>query len=137
MINSRDIKDLHPKLQELCYEFVNKCKKQGIIILVTSTFRDIESQNALYAKGRTAKGSKVTNAKGGQSFHNWHLAFDFVPIVDGKAQWNDLALFNTCGQIGESVGLEWGGRFKRSKDLPHFQYTGGHDITYFQSGGKL
>jgi peptidoglycan L-alanyl-D-glutamate endopeptidase CwlK len=137
MINSRNIKDLHPKVQQLCQLFLNKCGEQGITILITSTFRDNESQNALYAKGRTIKGSKVTNARGGQSFHNWHVAFDFVPIVDGKPQWNDIELFHKCGHIGESVGLEWGGRFKRFKDLPHFQYTGGHDITYFQSGGEL
>ena len=137
MINSRSIKDLHPKVQELCYKFLNKCDEQGITILITSTFRDNESQDVLYAKGRTTKGSKVTNAKAGQSFHNWRLAFDFVPVKDGKAEWNDIELFNKCGHIGESVGLEWGGRFKRLKDLPHFQYTCGHDITYFQSGGEL
>ena len=137
MVNSQNIEDLHPKLQRLCNEFLSKCKEQEIEILITSTYRDIESQDALYAKGRTLKGQKVTSSKGGQSFHNWHVAFDFVPIKDGKAQWNDIELFHKCGQIGESVGLEWGGRFKRFKDLPHFQYTKGHDITYFQSGGKL
>ena len=70
MINSRKIEDLHPYVAKLCRAFVAACKKDGIDILITSTWRDNESQNALYAQGRTKPGKKVTNAKAGQSFHN-------------------------------------------------------------------
>jgi peptidoglycan L-alanyl-D-glutamate endopeptidase CwlK len=137
MINSRSLSDLNPKVAALCSEFINSCKKQNIDIIITSTYRDSESQNALYAQGRTTPGNKVTNAKGGQSFHNWRVAFDFCPIVNGKAQWNDTALFIKCGEIGESLGLEWAGRWVKFKELAHLQYTNGLTLADFQSGKTL
>ena len=79
MISSRDTKELHPKVQAKLSELLLLCKKENIDILITSTYRDKESQDALYAQGRTTKGKRVTNAKGGQSFHNYRVAFDFVP----------------------------------------------------------
>jgi len=84
VINSRKIEDLHPKVAEMCRAFIQKCDEQGIDILITSTYRDAESQDALYAQGRTKPGKIVTNAKAGQSFHNWRVAFDFVPLLYGK-----------------------------------------------------
>lgn len=137
MINSRKIEDLNPKVKVLAERFIASCDKQGIDVLITSTYRDAESQNALYAQGRTLPGSKVTNAKGGQSFHNWKCAFDFVPLVNGKAQWNDVALFTKCGEIAESVGLEWAGRWNKFKELAHCQYTGGLTLADFQAGKTL
>jgi peptidoglycan L-alanyl-D-glutamate endopeptidase CwlK len=134
MINSRKLEDLHPKVKVLCERFVASCAKQNIDVLITSTYRDGESQNALYAQGRTAPGKIVTKAKAGQSFHNWKCAFDFVPIVNGKAQWNDTALFTKCGEIAEAVGLEWAGRWKTFKELAHCQYTNGLTLQDFQQG---
>lgn len=138
MINSRDLKDLHPKVAAMCSAFVNACKSQGIDVLITSTLRDNESQNALYAQGRTVKGSIVTNAKAGQSFHNYGLAFDFCPIVNGKCQWNDLDLFKRCGVIAESVGLEWAGRWAgKFRESAHCQYAGGLTIQDLQAGKQI
>lgn len=147
MINSRSIDDLNPKVKPLCEAFIAKCKENGIDILITSTFRDFDSQNALYATGRTTIGANakptkpmgdiVTNAKGGQSFHNWKVAFDFVPIVNGKAQWSDEKLFHRCGEIAESVGLEWAGRWKSFKELAHCQFTGGLSLSDFKAGKQL
>lgn len=137
MINSRNLDDLHPKVAAQCRAFIDKCKAQGIDVLITSTYRDAESQAALYAQGRSTPGKKVTNAKPGQSWHNWRVAFDFVPIVHGKAQWNDVATFERCGKIAESVGLEWAGRWTRFKELAHCQYTGGLKLADFQAGKTL
>lgn len=137
MINSRKLEDLHPKVAKLCDQFIKKCKSQNIDILITSTYRDHASQNALYAQGRTAPGKKVTNAKAGQSFHNWKCAFDFCPLVNGKPNWNDTALYTKCGEIAESVGLEWAGRWKTFKELAHCQYTGGLTLKDFQQGKTL
>ena len=142
MLNSRDLKDLHPKVQAMATAFIAKCKANGIDVLITSTYRDLESQQALYDQGRSiaskARGEKiVTNAKAGQSFHNWRVAFDFVPIVCGKACWNDTSVFERCGAIAESVGLEWAGRWKTFKELAHCQYTGGLTLADFQSGKTL
>jgi peptidoglycan L-alanyl-D-glutamate endopeptidase CwlK len=137
MINSRNLADLHPRVKTLCEQFIASCAKQNIDVLITSTYRDAESQNALYAQGRTAGGKKVTNAKGGQSYHNWRVAFDFVPIVNGKAIWNDDALFTKCGVIAESVGLEWAGRWTKFKEMAHCQYTAGLSLADFQTGKAL
>ena len=137
MINSRSLSDLNPKVAAMCSEFINRCKAQHIDILITSTYRDAESQNALYAQGRTTPGKKVTNAKGGQSYHNWKVAFDFCPLVNGKPNWNDVALYTKCGEIAESVGLEWAGRWKTFKELAHCQYTGGLTLHDFQQGKTL
>lgn len=137
MINSRNINDLHPKVAAMCSEFIKRCNEAGIDVLITSTYRDAESQNALYAQGRTTPGKIVTRAKAGESFHNWRCAFDFVPIVGGKAQWNDTGLFERCGEIGESIGLEWAGRWTKFKELPHLQFTGGLRLIDFQQGKTL
>lgn len=137
MVNSRKIDDLHPHVAKLCKEFVAKCDEAGIDVLITSTYRDHESQAALYAQGRTTAGKKVTNAKPGQSWHNWRVAFDFVPVVHGKAQWNDLKTFEKCGLIAESLGLEWAGRWKSFKEMAHIQYTGGLTMKDFQAGKTL
>jgi peptidoglycan L-alanyl-D-glutamate endopeptidase CwlK len=137
MINSRNITDLHPKVQKLCVDFIDKCKHEGIDVLITSTYRDAASQDSLYAQGRTTPGKRVTNAKAGQSMHNWKCAFDFVPIVNGKAMWNNTALFTRCGEIAESVGLEWAGRWTKFKELAHCQYTDGLTLQDFQNGKTL
>lgn len=134
-INSRDINELNPKVADMCRKFLDKCSKdeylikKGVGVIITSTFRNAESQNDLYAQGRTKPGGKVTNAKAGYSMHNFRCAFDFAPTlkVGDKAviPWNDSALFTYIGQIGKSVGLEWGGDWKSFKDMPHFQFTEG------------
>ena len=125
MINSRKLSDLLPSVALKAQAFIDACEKFDIDILITSTYRDKESQDALFAQGRTIPGTKVTNAKGGQSYHNYHIAFDFVPIVNGKAQWNDTVLFTRCGGIAESVGLEWAGRWTTFKEMAHCQCSGG------------
>lgn len=134
MIDSRKIEDLHPRVQELCRKFIKECKKNGIEVVITATFRDNEFQDSLYAQGRTKPGKKVTNAKGGQSMHNYRVAFDFVPLKNGKADWNDLNKFNQCGKIAQMLGLEWGGAWTSFKDRPHCQYTGGLTLKDFQNG---
>lgn len=138
MINSRSLDDLHPRARALCELFVETCAINGIDVLITSTLRDFEAQTALYAQGRTKAGPIVTNAKAGQSFHNYGVAFDFVPIVNGKAQWNDRAAFKRCGFIAEDIGLEWAGRWKgRMVETAHCQFTGGKTIAQLQAGAKI
>lgn len=134
MINSRKLEDLNPYVAKLAKQFIAAAKKEGIDVLVTSTYRDAESQNAIYAQGRTKPGKIVTNAKAGQSWHNYRLAFDVVPIVNGKAMWNDLRTFKRLGQIGKSVGLEWAGDWVSFREYPHFQWTGGLSLAQLRAG---
>lgn len=124
MINSRSLDDLTPAMKVKCQQFIDKCKEAGIDVIITSTYRDIESQDALYAQGRTTKGPIVTNAKGGSSFHNYRIAFDFCPIVNGKAQWNDIKTFAKCGEIGKSLGLDYAGDWTTFREYAHLQEAG-------------
>ena len=132
MIASRQISDLKPDVAEKCLRFIEKCKEAGYDVIITSTYRDNESQDALYAQGRTTPGNIVTKARGGYSFHNFRVAFDFAPLINGKIDWNNNAGFTACGHIAESIGLEWGGSWKFT-DMPHCQFTGGHTLEQFRA----
>lgn len=141
MVNSRDIKDLHPELKNLAKKFLDKLEEENIDVIITSTYRDNESQNALYALGRTKKGKIVTYAAGGHSYHNYRLAFDIVPIKDGKPVWStigeNLILWRKIGALGMVLGLEWGGNWKKSKDYPHFQFTKNLSIEDLRNGKNI
>lgn len=138
MINSRKIEDLLPVVQDKVKKFVDLCNQNDIDLLVTSTYRDNESQDALYAQGRTLPGKKVTNAKAGQSWHNYRCAVDVVPLRNGKPVWdgND-PVWKKVGELGEKAGLEWAGRWVKFKELAHFQYTGGKTLAQLQLGEKI
>jgi peptidoglycan L-alanyl-D-glutamate endopeptidase CwlK len=137
MINSRNLDDLAPPAKQRAEAFIAAAKAKGIDLLVTSTYRDNESQDALYAQGRTTPGNIVTRAKAGQSWHNWRCALDVVPLVNGKAIWDDQALWKQIGEIGKSCGLEWAGDWVTFKEYPHFQYTGGLTLAQLQQGAKI
>jgi peptidoglycan L-alanyl-D-glutamate endopeptidase CwlK len=137
MINSRSLDDLAPPAKQRALAFVEAAKAKGIDLLVTSTYRDNESQDALYAQGRTTPGNIVTRAKAGQSWHNWRCALDVVPLVNGKAIWDDQAMWKQVGEIGKSCGLEWAGDWVTFKEYPHFQYTGGMTLAQLQQGAKI
>jgi peptidoglycan L-alanyl-D-glutamate endopeptidase CwlK len=138
MIASRSIDDLLPVVKEKVKKFVALCKGDGIELLVTSTYRDNESQNALYAQGRTEPGKIVTNAKGGQSFHNYRCAVDVVPLVNGKPDWDGThPIWAKIGNYGKLAGLEWAGEWTRFKELAHFQYTGGLTLADLRAGKEV
>ena len=138
MINSRSLDDLLPAVKARVERFIAVAKAEGIDLLVTSTYRDNESQNALYAQGRTAPGKIVTNAKAGESFHNFRCAIDVVPIVAGKPRWDVKdEVWQKIGKLGKAQGLEWAGDWKRFKEYPHFQYTGGLNLAQLQKGVKV
>ena len=128
---ARDIKQLHPKLQEIIPKLIEKCEKQGISIKIGECLRTVKEQDELYAQGRTKPGSIVTNAKGSNysSMHQWGVAFDFYldMDIDKDGKKNDDAFnnskktFQKVGTIGKNLGLEWGGDWRSIVDMPHFQ----------------
>jgi peptidoglycan L-alanyl-D-glutamate endopeptidase CwlK len=127
--NEERLSKLHPILAIRARCMVELCRHQEIALLVTQGLRTWEQQDELYAKGRTTpplgKRYVVTNAKGGQSYHNFGLAFDIV-ILDGngKPMWDAKhPSWQRVGEIGKSVGLAWGGDWKTFVDLAHFEYT--------------
>jgi peptidoglycan L-alanyl-D-glutamate endopeptidase CwlK len=135
MINSRSLDELVPPAKQRVEEFLRLCALNHIDLLVTSTYRDNESQQALYDQGRTKVGKVVTNAKAGDSWHNWRCAVDVVPLVNGKPNWDGSdPVWTKLGELGEQAGLEWAGRWRTFKELAHFQYTGGLTLTDLKNG---
>ena len=138
MINSRSLDELLSPVRKRVDQFLAECKLNNIDLLVTSTYRDNESQDALYAQGRTTPGSIVTKAKGGQSFHNYRCAIDVVPLVNGKAVWDGAnPVWAKIGALGKLAGLDWAGDWKTSKELAHFQYTGGLTLADLNAGKTI
>lgn len=126
---SRSLSDLNPSVKVKAEAFLAACEKVGLDILIYCTYRSGAEQDGLYEQGRTKPGAIVTNARAGESFHNWRCAFDFVPLGAGKPAWNDKALYLKAGIIAESVGLEWAGRWTgKLKETAHCQYSGGLSV---------
>jgi peptidoglycan LD-endopeptidase CwlK len=115
---SRIIEDLVPELQVLYYEFEMGMNKANQDFIVTCTYRSQAEQDALYAQGRTKPGKKVTWTR--HSKHNDRKAFDIAMMINGKISWN-TADYLKAGEIGQRVGLEWGGSWIKTKDFPHFE----------------
>jgi len=113
---------LHPKARDTFRAFIEEAEAElGIALRITTGYRTIAEQDVLYAQGRTTVGDIVTNAKGGQSFHNYGLAVDLCRLSDDlkHVQWSfDMAQLKP---IAAKHGIEWGGDWKHFKDYPHFE----------------
>jgi peptidoglycan L-alanyl-D-glutamate endopeptidase CwlK len=128
---------LHPKVRAEAREIyiaIYNALKGRAAVRFTHTLRTIAEQEALYALGRTKSGKKVTNAKGGSSFHNYGLAIDICLIMDGKdVSWDTLKDYDgdkvadwmEAVAIFKTRGWEWGGDWAKFRDAPHFQKTFG------------
>lgn len=93
---------------------------QGISIRVTQGLRTWEEQDALYSKV-----PKVTNAKGGYSYHNFGLAVDVVPMTPFGPDWDiNHPVWQKIITAGLAQGLQPGALWRTFKDFPHFQLTG-------------
>ena len=137
------INKLHPNVREEVHKIIEECDKAltgKAKIRVTQALRTFKEQDDLYAIGRTKPGKKVTNARGGQSIHNYGFAVDICLIIDGKtASWdtakdwdNDqVSDWYECVKIFAKYGWDWGGNWKKFKDLPHFEKKG------YNNWGKL
>lgn len=139
---SRLLSALEPSTREMVEKGLEEIKAQGLDVLIICTYRSWDEQAAEYAKGRTAPGPIVTNAKPGQSWHQWGRAIDFVPRRNGKTLvWgirgngldqdpsddatDDLELWQRCAACYKMAGLEWAGDWTQFREFPHVQNTGG------------
>lgn len=136
-ISLKRIELLHPAIREEVKNALLHINKKllgvGVRMRITQGLRTIAEQNELYSQGRTKAGKNVTNAKGGQSFHNFGLAFDFVILLDKKG---DGSFKDTSWVVDKnwmvvvnylkSLGFVWGGDFKTFKDTPHFEKVFGN-----------
>ena len=123
---SRKLEDLTMATQVFARAFAGEMASAGIPFMFTCTYRSQAEQEALYAQGRTKPGKVVTWTR--NSRHTKRTAFDIAILRSGQPTWNtkidinenDITDYQEAGKIGESVGLEWGGRFK-PPDYCHFE----------------
>lgn len=115
-----DLDALHPYFRDKIVELINRCHKKGIELAVVESYRTRAKQAEYYSMGK-----KYTRSAGGKSKHQYGLAVDLVPIVNGEPQWDNKALWRKIGVVGESLGLRWGGRWRSIYDPAHFEWTGG------------
>jgi peptidoglycan L-alanyl-D-glutamate endopeptidase CwlK len=125
------IQQAHPIIREQLEKDYIECNNKlpkGVRLRFAYVYRSIEEQNKLYNQR-----PKVTNAKGGQSIHNYGLAFDYVILLDkdnnGTFETIEWDLKSPYHKIVvdyfKSKGYEWGGSWKNFKDYPHFQKAQG------------
>ena len=120
--------ELHPDVRDKAIEHLQLLEILGEEPRIGGRdggLRTYERQDELYAQGRTEPGQIVTNAQGGESFHNFGAAYDVTMYRDGQPiQRGDDPAYQTSGIMGEAAGMEWGGRWNHP-DMPHFQQTDG------------
>ncbi|AZS49230.1 peptidoglycan L-alanyl-D-glutamate endopeptidase precursor [Bacillus phage vB_BpsS-140] len=136
--SKRNLGGVHEVIRETTLEVIKRAFAEGIRVQISSGYRSIADQDKLYAQGRTTSGSIVTNARGGQSYHNFGLAVDyFLVSADGKtALWTINAEWRRVATIAKSLGFEWGGDWSSFKDYPHLQMTGGLSLAQLRNGAK-
>jgi len=125
----QDSRDINKCREELIIAFSNtkeifENRHPELKVICTCSTRSSDSQNKLYASGRFTTGPKLTNAKAGESPHNFEpsLAFD-IAVLQGKIALWDEKYYKEFADI-LTVGhkdVEWGGNFKNFSDKPHFQ----------------
>jgi len=138
---------LHPAIRQEAIDTIAKVEQgfpPNIKVRVVQGLRTIEEQDALYAQGRTKKGNKVTNARGGKSYHNYGLAIDFAILYDhngdgkfetlswdiakdadrdGKSEWMEMV------DAFKAIGWKWGGEWHSIKDYPHLEKSFGYKVS--------
>lgn len=124
-ISKERIAKLHPKIREDVTKALMDLDKVHIRVRITQGYRTIAEQDKLYAQSRTMPGPNVTNARGGQSWHNYGLAFDFCLMnPDGSVCFDDKSEdWAQATNIFKSHNFEWGGDWINFIDTPHFQRT--------------
>jgi peptidoglycan L-alanyl-D-glutamate endopeptidase CwlK len=118
----------------------NDALGSGVTARILSGTRTYAEQNALYSQGRDGHpGKVVTKAKGGESNHNFGIAWD-IGLFDKGKYLEDSPLYAKAGPIvlAAATGVEWGGNWKSIVDQPHYQLVTNLSIsevrTRFEAG---
>ena len=104
---------LHPDFSaRLLLAFKIMREQHGYEMALLEGYRSPARQDAL-----AASGSNVTNARAFQSWHQYGLAGDCAFLRDGKLVISEkdpwaMRGYQVYGQVAESLGLTWGGRWK-------------------------
>jgi peptidoglycan L-alanyl-D-glutamate endopeptidase CwlK len=116
---------VQPTFANLLLELKKHFQQKGLEVKYISGTRTYEEQAAIYAKGRTAPGPKVSNARPGFSNHNFGIAADAALFLPDGRYLGDTPFYRDIGKIvKEFPTLEWGGDW-RFVDEPHIQWRTG------------
>ncbi|CAK6472693.1 hypothetical protein BFRIG_01889 [Peribacillus frigoritolerans] len=139
---------INPVVKDSALEMIRRAYNEGIYVQINAGYRSMEEQATLYGQSRLYSYNgkdysnlakpKVTNAKPGQSFHNFGLAVDYFLVTeDGKtALWTVNTKWKRVAAIGKELGFKWGGDWSGFKDYPHLEMTGGLSYSQLQAGKK-
>ena len=136
-----NIRSLQLVAQPLARRSLKALKAAGLDARIISGTRSYDEQNALFRQGRFGNpGARVTNARGGQSWHNFGLAWD-IGLFEGGKYVTDAKKYKAAAAHGKVAGLEWGGDWKTFPDVPHYQVGAeGRSISSaratFEKGGR-
>lgn len=108
--------------QSAARTFLARVLGTGLRVRLISGTRSYAEQNVLFRRGRYGHpGPVVTNARGGQSLHNFGVAWD-IGLFDAQGRYlRDGRAYDEAAQAGRSDALEWGGDNVRFVDRPHYQ----------------
>lgn len=131
------IKTLHPLARDWATAHIeaimdSKILPNGYTVEIISAHRSYTEQNRLYAQGRSKPGRIVTNARGGQSNHNFGVAWDIGIFKNGQYLGNSK-YYKELGDVGLKLGLLWGGRWRSFKDYPHYEVNVGLSLSQKRS----
>lgn len=123
---------LLPRVERQANIVVAEMARRGHPVRIVEGYRSKERQDELYAQGRTEPGAIVTNARGGESLHNYGVAVDFVFRKEGYNA--SPGLWQLLGTVGVENGFSWGGDWNTFVDKPHFEMTLNYSLYDFQVG---
>ena len=117
----RNLDLLQIPAQHAARRFMSAVTGKGIDARIISGTRSYDEQNELFRQGRFGNpGPRVTNARGGQSRHNFGIAWD-IGIFEGGKYLTEAAPYNRAAEVGMTKEIEWGGDWKSFQDRPHYQ----------------
>ncbi len=117
--SEKNLATVQPHLAKIGRELLRRLAAEGLTFKVIQGRRTQAEQDALYAKGRTAPGPKVTWTR--NSRHLTGRAIDLALFQGKNVVWESKH-YTRAGEIGEELGLVWGGRWRGGKtDRPHFE----------------
>lgn len=138
---NRSVKNMgavHPTVKDKVRYIIHRAYIEGINVQISSGYRSNAEQTRLYNQGRTTGGNVVTNARAGQSVHNYGLAVDyFLTNTSGSsAVWSVNSDWRRVAQIAKSLGFTWGGDWSSFKDYPHIDLSGGYGWRDLKAGKR-
>lgn len=122
-MSNRNIADLNPRFQQMVKDLLvqgQAATTGGWKLFITDGLRTMQEQTDLYAQGRTKPGKIVTNAKAGQSAHNYGMAVDLAFQKNGALSY-DAALYRPVYDLARKLGFFLGADWTSFKDYPHFE----------------